>query len=379
MDLHPWRLWTSDGKPGPDTIEIVTTLETALKEAPDSTGANHYYIHAVEASADPARALPNAERLGTLAPGAGHLVHMPSHIYIRTGRYHAAAEANARAIKVDEAFLAKSKEKGIYPLVYYTHNVHFLCYAQMVEGRKRDALKSARLLETMITPADVRAMPMAEFLVPMPYFVEARFGMWDEVLKEPSPPKDLVFSLAMWHYARTLAYLGKHDRPAALREQRQLEDAVAAIPPDRPLGTSNKALDVAKVAAAVASGEIAAARKNRKQAIARLTDAVRLQDALTYEEPPMWYYPARESLGEQLLASGQAEKAEAVYRDDLQRNPGNPRSLYALSQCLSQEGKRGEAAQAREQFRKAWRFADSEPFPPPVKAASPAHQPIAMR
>ena len=380
MDLHPWRLWSSDGKPGPDTIEIVTTLEAVLKQAPDNIGANHYYIHAVEASSDPGRALPSAKRLGTLAPGAGHLVHMPSHIYIRTGQYHAAAEANARAIKVDQAFLAKSKEKGIYPLMYYTHNVHFLCFAQMIEGRKLDALKSARLLETMISPAEVRAMPMAEFLVPMPYFVEARFGMWDEALKEPSPPKDLVFSVAMWHYARTLAYVARRDRSAAAREQRQLEAAVAAIPPDRPLGTSNKALDVAKIAAAVSSGEIAAGRGNRKLAVAQLTDAVRLEDALNYEEPPMWYYPVRESLGGQLLAMGRAQQAETVYRDDLKKNPGNPRSLYGLAQCLSKEGKSEEAALAREQFRKAWRYADSEPLPPPeAKSIASATEPVPMR
>jgi tetratricopeptide (TPR) repeat protein len=366
MDLHPWRLWSSDGKPGPDTIEIVTTLETVLKQAPDNIGANHYYIHAVEASPDPARAMPSAERLGALAPGAGHLVHMPSHIYIRTGRFHAAAEANAHAIKVDQAFLAKSKEKGVYPLVYYTHNVHFLCYAQMIEGRKRDALRTARILETMVSPADVRAMPMAEFLVPMPYFVEARFAMWDEVLKEPQPPKDLVFSVAMWRYARTIAYLGKHNRAAAGREQRQLDIAIAAIPPDRPLGTSNHALDVAKVAGEIASGEIAAARGSRKQALAHLTEAVRLQDALNYEEPPMWYYPVRESLGDQLLAMGRTREAEAVYRDDLEKNPGNPRSLYGLAQCLSVQGRTDEASRVREQFRKAWRFADSEPVAAPV-------------
>lgn len=366
MDLHPWRLWSIDGKPGPDTIEIVTTLETVLKKDPNNIGANHYYIHAVEASPDPARAMASADRLGALAPGAGHLVHMPSHIYIRTGRFHEAAETNANAIKADQAFFAKSKEDGVYPLMYYTHNVHFLCYAQMIEGRQRDALASARLLETKVPLDAVRAMPMAEFLVPLPYLVDTRFGLWDTILKEPAPPKDLPFTSAMWHYARSLAFSSKGNRAQAASEQKQLETITAAISPDRPLGTSNRAKDVAQVAVAVLAGELAAARGDHKDAAAKLTGAVRMQDALVYEEPPIWYFPVRESLGAQLLAMGRTQEAEAVYREDLRINPGNPRSLYGLAQCLSAQGKTAEAAKAREQFRKAWRFADSEPTPPPA-------------
>jgi tetratricopeptide (TPR) repeat protein len=365
MDLHPWRLWSIDGKPGPDTLEIVTTLETVLKKDPNHIGANHYYIHAVEASSDPARAITSADRLGALAPAAGHLVHMPSHIYVRTGRFHDAAEVNARAIKSDNAFFATTRESGVYPLMYYTHNIHFLCYSQMMEGRKREALASARLLETKVPLDAVRGMPMAEFLVPMPYFVEVRFAMWDEILKEPKPAADLPFTSAMWHYARALAYSAKGKRAEAMSEQKQLEATAAAIAPDRPLGTSNRAKNVAEVAVVVAAGEIALARGDRKGAVVRLADAVRLQDALIYEEPPIWYYPVRESLGAQLLAMGRAQEAEAVYREDLRVNPGNPRSLYGLAQCLSAEGKTAEAASTREQFRKAWRFADSTPAPPP--------------
>jgi tetratricopeptide (TPR) repeat protein len=364
MDLHPWRLWSIDGQPGPDTIEIVTTLETVLKKDPNNIGANHYYIHAIEASPDPSRAMASADRLGALAPGAGHLVHMPSHIYIRTGRFHDAAETNASAIKADQAFFAKSKEGGVYPLVYYTHNIHFLCYAQMIEGRQHDALASARVLETKVPLDAVRAMPMAEFLVPMPYLVETRFGLWNTILKEPAPPKDLPFTSAMWHYARALADSAKGNRAQAASEQKQLETIAAAISPDRPLGTSNRAKNVAEVAVMVVDGELAAARGDHKEAAAKLTDAVRMQDALVYEEPPIWYFPVRESLGAQLLAMGRTLEAETVYRKDLRINPGNPRSLYGLAQCLSAEGKTAEAARAREQFRKAWRFADSEPTPP---------------
>ena len=368
MDLHPWRLWSIDGQPGPDTIEIVTTLETVLKKDPNNIGANHYYIHAVEASPDPARAMASADRLGALAPGAGHLVHMPSHIYIRTGRFHDAAETNASAIKADQAFFAKSKEGGVYPLVYYTHNIHFLCYAQMIEGRQHDALASARMLETKVPLDAVRAMPMAEFLVPMPYLVETRFGLWNTILKEPAPAKDLPFTSAMWHYARALAFSAKGNRAQAASEQKQLAAIAAAIPPDRPLGTSNRAKDVAEVAVVVVDGELASARGDHKDAAAKLTDAVRMQDALIYEEPPIWYFPVRESLGAQLLAMGRTQDAETVYREDLRINPGNPRSLYGLAQCLSAQGKTAEAAKAREQFRKAWRFADGEPTPPPAAA-----------
>ena len=189
MDLHPWELWTKDGKPGPQTLEIVATLERTLKKNPDHLGANHYYIHAVEASPHPERALPSARRLATMAPMQGHLTHMPSHIYIRTGMYHEASIANEAAIKSDQQFLAKSHESGVYPAMYATHNYDFLLYAEMMEGRKRDAIQTARDLKGVV-PADViKAMPIAEFVWPKPYFAMARFGAWDEILAEPPPPK----------------------------------------------------------------------------------------------------------------------------------------------------------------------------------------------
>ena len=256
--------------------------------------------------------------------------------------------------------------------MYYTHNIHFLCYAQMIEGRQHDALASARMLETKVPLDAVRAMPMAEFLVPMPYLVETRFGLWNTILKEPAPAKDLPFTSAMWHYARALAFSAKGNRAQAASEQKQLAAIAAAISPDRPLGTSNRAKDVAEVAVVVVDGELAAARGDHKDAAAKLTDAVRMQDALIYEEPPIWYFPVRESLGAQLQAMGRTQEAETVFREDLRINPGNPRSLYGLAQCLSAQGKTAEAAKAREQFRKAWRFADGEPTPPPRRRGAAA-------
>ena len=363
MDLHPWQLWSKDGKPGPDTLEIVTTLEAVLKKNPRHVGANHYYIHAVEASSDPSRAMPSADRLGALTPASGHLVHMPAHIYIRTGRFHDSARVNAQAIKTDEAFFAKSKEGGVYPFMYYTHNIHFLCVSEMIEGRRRDALRDARLLETKVPLNEVREMPWAEFLLPMPYLVEARFGQWDPILTEPAPPNDMPFATAMWHYARGLALSAQGRRAEAAREESTVAGITAAIPPDRPLGTSNHAKNVAEVAQEVLAGEIASAAGDRTAAIEKFTRAVSLEDSLIYEEPPIWYAPVRERLAGQFLAAGRPQEALTVYREDLRINPGNPRSLYGLTLTLEALGRADEAAAQDREFRRVWRYADSQPTP----------------
>jgi tetratricopeptide (TPR) repeat protein len=370
MDLHPWQLWSLDGKPGPNTLEIVATLEAVLKRDPNHLGANHYYIHAVEASPDPSRAMASANRLAALAPGAGHLVHMPAHIYIRTGRFHDSATTNENAIKVDDAFLRKTGEGGVYPLMYRTHNIQFLCYSQMMEGRSVDALKNARLLETRVPLDAVRSMPMAEFLVPMPYLVEARFSNWDAILREPQPPEDLPYTSAIWHYARGLAYAGQGKLDAAAKEQRALDAIVAAIPPDRPLGNGNTAKKTAVLSAKVLAGEIASAKNDHNLAEHDFAEAVAMQDALVYEEPPLWYFPVRERLGAELFAQGQPQSADAIYRADLKVNPGNPRSLYGLSQCLEAEGKKDEAAKYKAQFKEAWRYADVQLEPLRVAASA---------
>jgi tetratricopeptide (TPR) repeat protein len=361
MDLHPWQLWSADGRPEADTVEIVSVLEGVLKKYPNHIGANHYYIHAVEASRDPGRALPSADRLAGLAPGAGHLVHMPSHIYIRTGRYHDAAGANAKAIKVDTNFLRQTGETGYYPLAYYTHNYDFLCYAQMMEGSGRAALATARELQRHLPLDEIRAMPMAEFLVPTPLFVETRFGMWEEILREPRPPEDLLFVAGSWHYARGIAFAKTGRSADARKESVALGEILRRTSPDRPLGTSNHAKDVLGLAAAVLSGEIAASNGDHREAEAKFAQAVRLQDALTYDEPPDWYYPTRESLGGELVAAGKPKEAEAVYREDLKLDPGNPRSLRGLEQALKSEGKGDEAATTEKLFKAAWRYADAEP------------------
>ncbi len=358
MDLHPWELWTADGKPGPETLELVETLERTLKQHPNHVGANHYFIHAVEASRNPERALPCARRLPALAPTQGHLVHMPSHIYVRTGMYHEASGANEAAIKADQIFLAESHESGIYPVMYATHNIDFLLYAEMMEGRKRDALKTARDLKDAMPASVVKQMPMGEVIWPKPYFAMARFGEWDEILAEKAPPRKFAYTTAMWHYARGLAFAAKGKPDEAAAELKALDKNAAEIAPDLETGPNNKARNVTKLAAQILAGAIASARGDHKEAISDYTEAVKLQDGLGYDEPPAWYYPVRETLGAELLASKQAAKADAVYREDLKRNPENPRSLYGLAESLRAEGKAAEAAKVEEQFKKGWAYSD---------------------
>ncbi len=331
MDLHPWELWSADGKPGPQTDELVATLEGTLKKYPDHLGANHYYIHAMEASPHPERALPSAKRLGTMAPMQGHLVHMPSHIYVRTGSYDDAATANQAAIKADQYFLAQSHEAGVYPAMYVTHNIDFLLYSEMMEGRKHDAIKTARDLKDAVPAAVVKAMPMGEVMWPKPYFAMARFGAWDEILAEPAPPKEFAYTTAMWHYARGLAFAakGKPDEAAAERKALDAKRRQRARPISRPVRATKAApLAIIRLASQILAGAIASASGHHDVAIHDYVEAVRMQDALGYDEPPAWYYPVRETLGAELLADKKAAQAEAVYRADLKRNPG--KSALAL-------------------------------------------------
>ncbi len=234
MDLHPWKLWNADGTPAAGTDEIVATLEGVIAKYPNHVGANHYYIHAVEASNDPGRALASADRLPKLAPAAGHLVHMPSHIYFRVGNYDASADANLSAIKDDRLYIGARNPTGMYPMMYYPHNIQFLWESYMMEGNSKGATKASRLLEAAVPVATVRQMPMAE--VPSRYFTEARFSRWDAILKEPAPPADLQYSTGIWHYARGLALVGKKRLDRANKEQAALDAIVAAMPDDRIVG-----------------------------------------------------------------------------------------------------------------------------------------------
>jgi len=357
MDLRPWDLWTLDGEPQPGTLEIAATLEAVLAKYPEHPGANHYYIHVMEASPRPERALPSAQRIAELEPGAGHLVHMPSHIYMRLGRYADAAEANRRAIAVDVQYIERAKPEGIYPMMYYPHNIHFLWAAASMEGRSQEALQAARDVAKQLAPAMVEQMPMLEAYVPTPLFALVRFGKWQEVLQQPAPPPSQRYTTGIWHYARGLALAATGRAAQAGAEQTKVSAIAKEIPPDRIIGDNTPAATLLQLAAETLAGEIAARSGQPDQGIRHLEEAVRLQDTLPYTEPPPWYYPVRQSLGAVLLQTGRAAQAEAVYREDLRRNPNNGWSLYGLAASLrGQKGK--DAGPVEQEYRQAWAHAD---------------------
>src|SRR5580700_9447644 len=357
MDLHPWGLWTLDGKPVDGTVELVAALEGVIAKYPDHLGANHYYIHAVEASPDPGRALESAHRLPKLAPAAGHIVHMPAHIYFRTGDYDASAAANEAAIKADKVYLRERNPKGVYPMIYVSHNIQFLWASYMMEGNSRGAFRASHELDKAVPIAMVRQMPMAEFMSPTRYFTEARFSNWDAILKEPAPPADLMFTTGVWHYARGLALAAKNRPDDALAEKKKIDAIIVATPADRIVGF-NTADKLLAMGSATLAGEIESAKGQHDGAINYFKEAVAIQDALNYEEPPPWYYPVRETLGMELLAGGKPADAEQVFRDDLKQNPENGWSLNGLALCFHARNASDEAASVDARLKAAWAHAD---------------------
>jgi len=357
MDLNPWNHWALDGTASPGTDEIVATLEAVLKLAPDHPGANHFYIHAVEASRTPGRAVPSAERLGGLAPDAGHLVHMPGHIWHRVGRYADSEAANVRAARVDSLYVAAHRPEGIYPMMYYPHNVHFIWSAACLAGRSEAALAAARRLEPLVPVAMLRQMPMLEFLSPTALYTLVRFGRWTEILAEPAPPADLRFTRGMWHWARGLAFVAT-SRLSLARVARDSLRAIAAATPPEAMVSYNSVAALLRLAAHTLDGEIAASRGRVEEAIYQFRDAIAEESVLHYDEPPAWFLPVRQQLGAVLLAAGRVSAAETVYRDDLERNPENGWSLYGLAKCLRGRKADTEAAAVEERFRKAWARAD---------------------
>lgn len=347
MDLRPWDYWASDGQPQPGTLEILSTLESVMKRNPNHPGANHYYIHALEASSQPERALPCAERLPGLMPGAGHLVHMPAHIYMRMGRYADASESSARAAAVDRDYIEKWNPQGVYPMMSYAHNLYFLWATLCVEGRSAEALRTARDLAAMVPVEIARQGLQMEFFTLTPLFTLARFGRWEEVLKEPRPPSDLQVTTGMWNYARGLALTAT----GRLDEAGKEANGVAAV-------ATKMSIPLLRIASNVLAGELAARRGQTEDAVRRLQEAIRIQDGLGYRDPPSWYYPVRQSLGAVLLAAGRAAEAEAIYREDLRQNPENGWSLYGLARSLRARKAEQEAAAAEQRFQRAWARAD---------------------
>jgi len=356
MNLHPWGLWHQDGTPEAGTEEIVATLESVLKRDPNHLGAIHYYIHSVEASNDPGRALAGANKLASLAPGAGHIVHMPAHIYIRTGDYDAAVRTNEEAANVDRAYIKATGAQGIYPMMYYSHNLHFVAMCGAMVGRYAEARKNAELLVANVGP-HVKDMPPLEGFMTIPVAVEVRFHHWNEILEMPAPDASMKTATVFWHFGRGLAFAGTGKLAEAEAEYNMVAQAEAATPPDVifQMPINNRAKDIMKIAENVVGAKIAMAKKDNARAIAMLREAVAIQDKLNYGEPPDWFYPVRENLGGALLMSGDTTGAEKVFREDLDRNPRNPRSLFGLKQALLQQKRHYDAGFVQKQFENSWK------------------------
>ena len=356
MDLHPWQLWSHDGTPTEGTEEIVAVLESVLRRDPMHVGANHYYIHAVEASSTPERALASASRLQTLVPAAGHLVHMPAHIYMRTGDYAGAVAANARAAEVDRDYIRATKAEGVYPIMYYSHNVDFLASAAMMTGQFQEASRAADELVTKAMAA-LTEMPMIEPFAAKKLYVLLRFARWNDVMALPQPDAKHAILSAVSHFGRGVAQAALGRVADAERERAAYLQVRRALPAETPWNYNTAAAMLA-VTDAVLDARVAWAKGDRTAAVDAWKRGVAAEDTLNYDEPPDWYYPVRESLGAALYLSGRYEEAERVFREDLERTPRNGRSLFGLWQTLLAQKKTDAAAMVERQFTAAWSRAD---------------------
>lgn len=361
MNLHPWGLWMLDGTPREGTEEIVATLESVIKRDPNHMGAIHYYIHTVEASGSPERALAGANRLAALAPAAGHLVHMPSHVYIRTGDYELAAQINQKAAAADRAYIQASGAQGMYPAMYYSHNLHFIACVASMNGNHADAKKAADMLTAHVGPL-VKAMPPLEAFMTIPLAVDVRFQRWEDILKTQQPSADMKVTTVYWHFARGMALAGTGKVAEAEAEYKAVAAARDATPEDAifAMPFNNRTKDILAIAVDVLGAKIAIAKKDNAAAVAMLQEAVAIQDKLNYGEPPDWFSPVRESLGAALLMNGAAADAEKVFREDLDRHPRNPRSLFGLQQALRAQQRDYDAGLVQKRFQASWKGASTQ-------------------
>lgn len=359
MNLRPWRLWNADGTPAEGTSEIVATLESVLRRDPNHIGAMHLYIHAVEASPNPERALPYADRIAALAPAAGHLVHMPAHIYERTGNFDGARAQNVAAAKADEAYAASTGQQGMYMMMYYSHNLHFGAVSASMQGRCTAAKQMADQLADNLRPM-AKEMPMVEPFLGMQFAIAVRCGRWDDLLSASEPQGQTAALKAYWLYGRGMALSsrgkadeaeGVHKQLVAIEKGTSRDDIF--MPP-----VANHSWQIYHIAGDILGARIQASKGDKAGAIALLRDAVANQDQLLYDEPADWYYPVRENLGGMLLQSGDAKAAEQVFRDDLKLNPRNPRSLFGLAEALTQQHRDYDASWVKQQFETAWQGAD---------------------
>ncbi len=358
MNLSPWNYYTDRGRtPRPQTGELVATLERTVKQYPNHPGACHLYIHAVEASTTPGRAVPCADRLAKLVPGAGHLVHMPSHIYMRVGRYDLVAGHNHDAVGADESFIQDRKPAGFYKYTYYPHNYHMMYAGLMFLGRGTETIAAARKLVGVVPAEVTRQVPPLEYFFPTPYWALARFERWDALLAEPAPAEHQRYTTGMWRYTRGLALAATGRTDEAQAEHDSVAAITAATPKEQPAGI-NSAKALLQLAERHLAGRVAAAKGDTAAAITAYQEAMKLEDELVYDEPPAWYQPIRLELGALALAQGKAAEAEQLYREDLEHWPNNGWALHGVAASLRAQGKDAEAAKVDARFRKAWEKAD---------------------
>jgi len=357
MNTMPWDYWGPDGEAKPDTQAVIASLEAVMDADPDHPLALHLYIHALEASSNAAKAEPAADRLANLVPGSGHLVHMPSHIYFRVGRYQDSALANIRAAEVDEAYIAQCNAQGFYPALYYPHNIHFLWASATMQGQSELSLDSARRVVANVRVEQVERFPTIQFFRTVPMLSLVRFARWEEILEEPEPYEPFAFARAIWHYGRGVAHAALGDAEAALVELAAIE-ALESEVDEIFMGNVYPARDLLEIAKSLLRGEMAYRAGDAANAVLAFEEAVALQDALPYTEPPFWYYPTRQSLGAALLASNRLAEAQAVFEKDLEQYPMNGWSMFGLAEALRRQGEEAEAKQVAARFETVWQFAD---------------------
>ena len=357
MNTMPWDYWGPDGEAKPDTQAVIASLEAVMAADPNHPLALHLYIHALEASSNAAQAEAAADRLANLVPGSGHLVHMPSHIYFRVGRYQDSALANIRAAEVDEAYIAQCNAQGFYPALYYPHNIHFLWASATMQGQSALSVDSARRVVANVRVEQVEQFPTIQFFRTVPMLSLVRFARWQEILAEPEPYEPFAFARAIWHYGRGVAHAALGDAGAALDELAAIE----ALEPEVDeifMGNVYPARDLLEIAKSLLRGEVAYRSGDAANAVLAFEEAVALQDALPYTEPPFWYYPTRQSLGAALLASDRDAEAQAVFEEDLEQYPMNGWSMFGLAEALRRQGDEAGAAQMTARFETVWQFAD---------------------
>jgi tetratricopeptide (TPR) repeat protein len=360
MNIRPWNYWMPDGHPYEGTEEIVRLTENVMRQNPMHPGAVHLYIHLIEPTNTPERAEKAADTLLTLMPDAGHMVHMPSHIYNRVGRYTDAIKSNQLAIEADKKYIKECHAESLYEKAYYPHNLHFLSFVATADGQSRIAIESARKVAAIISDEVLKEMPMMAGMWVVPYWALARFGRWEEILREPDPPSSSMFLRGAWHYVRGLAFVATERLQEAEQELGAMREVLKDPSLNAPLFSLNTGRSILQIGPEVLAGEIAAARGKFNVAIAHLKRAVHFEDTLAYTEPSEWHYPPRLALGAILLESGHAAEAEAVYREDLQRNRNNGWALYGLSQALRAQKKISQSVLIEARFKKAWGNADIE-------------------